>query len=414
MSAAPAAPVGAWSPTRAAGLARLEAFVPRAGREYARKRNFDLGAGRHAHVSGLSPWLRHRLVLESEAVAAAVAAHGDSAAAKFIDEVCWRTYWKGWLECRPGVWHDYLAAVAEAQDALAADAGLRANHERALAGRTGIDCFDAWVGELLETGYLHNHARMWFASIWIFTLRLPWALGADLFLRHLLDGDAASNTLSWRWVGGLHTRGKTYLARAGNIAKYTAGRFPAPTGLAGHAAPLNGAPPPAASAPPQPAPLDHAGPVGLLLTEEDLHPGFVLDQLKDVAGLAVLKTTAGRSRDPVAAPVHEFVDGALASTAEELSRDLGRPPARLATEALGEQLVEWARSIGVDDVVTAYVPAGPARDALAPSLAELDAAGVRLRPLLRPWDALAWPHARSGFFRFRRVIPDLVALASRS
>ena len=61
---------------------------------------------------------------------------------------------------------------------------------------TGIEGFDDWARELVDTGYMHNHARMWFASIWIFTLRLPWALGADFFLRHLLDADAASNTLS--------------------------------------------------------------------------------------------------------------------------------------------------------------------------------------------------------------------------
>ena len=72
---------------------------------------------------------------------------------------------------------------------------------------------------------------MWFASIWIFTLRLPWALGADFFLRHLIDADAASNTLSWRWGAGLQTVGKTYLARTENIARYTNGRF-APRGLA--------------------------------------------------------------------------------------------------------------------------------------------------------------------------------------
>jgi deoxyribodipyrimidine photo-lyase len=70
-------------------------------------------------------------------------------------------------------------------------------------GRTGIACFDQWTGELLETGYLHNHARVWFSSIWIFTLRLPWKLGADFFIRFLNDGDSASNTLSWRWVAGL-------------------------------------------------------------------------------------------------------------------------------------------------------------------------------------------------------------------
>ena len=98
-------------------------------------------------------------------------------------------------------------------------------------GATGIDCFDAWARELVATGYLHNHARMWFASIWIFTLRLPWELGADFFLRHLIDGDPASNTLSWRWVAGLQTAGKTYLATAENIARFTGGRF-APQGLA--------------------------------------------------------------------------------------------------------------------------------------------------------------------------------------
>ena len=68
------------------------------------------------------------------------------------------------------------------------------------------------VKELKETNYLHNHARMWFASIWIFTLDLPWQLGAEFFMKHLYDGDAASNTLGWRWVAGIQTQGKNYLA----------------------------------------------------------------------------------------------------------------------------------------------------------------------------------------------------------
>ena len=97
--------------------------------------------------------------------------------------------------------------------------------EAAEQGRTGIDCFDAWSTELRETGWLHNHVRMWFASIWMFTLRLPWELGADFFARELIDFDPASNTLSWRWVAGLHTRGKNYVARADNIARYTQGRY---------------------------------------------------------------------------------------------------------------------------------------------------------------------------------------------
>ena len=109
----------------------------------------------------------------------------------------------------------FLATVdAEGRAKLAANAGLRLAFGRAVDGRTGIDGFDDWARELTATHWLHNHARMWFASIWIFTLRLPWALGADFFMRHLIDGDPASNTLSWRWVAGLHTRSKPYAARA--------------------------------------------------------------------------------------------------------------------------------------------------------------------------------------------------------
>ena len=72
---------------------------------------------------------------------------------------------------------------------------------------------------------MHNHARMWFASIWIFTLKLPWQLGAEFFLKHLYDGDAASNTLGWRWVAGIQTQGKNYLASEWNIKKFTNNRF---------------------------------------------------------------------------------------------------------------------------------------------------------------------------------------------
>ncbi len=85
------------SPTRAAGLARLAAFTPSMGKSYAAHRNEDHGPGAHHAVSGLSPWLRHRLVTEEETVAAAVSAHGAKNAEKFIQEVLWRTYWKGWL-----------------------------------------------------------------------------------------------------------------------------------------------------------------------------------------------------------------------------------------------------------------------------------------------------------------------------
>ena len=224
-------------PTRTEALDRLRAFLPHAGRDYAARRNYDLPG--HPHVSLLSPYLRHRLITETEVLEATLARFSLSTAEKFVQEVFWRTYWKGWLEMRPGVWVDYRTGVRAALDRVQTEAGLRRDWEAACSGDTGIDAFDHWARELTATGYMHNHARMWFASIWIFTLRLPWQLGADFFLRHLLDGDPASNTLSWRWVAGLQTRGKHYLARPGNIARYTDGRFE-PVGLNIAAGPLDG------------------------------------------------------------------------------------------------------------------------------------------------------------------------------
>ncbi len=168
-------------------------------------------------VSKLSPWIRHRLVTEQEVLARILGAHPTAETISFVQEVFWRSYFKGWLEQHPSVWDRYLVSLDIALENLGND------YSEAISGRTGIACFDHWCAELIQTGYLHNHARMWFASIWIFTLRLPWELGAAFFLIHLIDGDPASNTLSWRWVGGLHTKGKTYLASASNIARFTNG-----------------------------------------------------------------------------------------------------------------------------------------------------------------------------------------------
>ena len=183
-------------PSRAAGLRRLHEFAQRAGPLYAKSRNFDFGPERRGNVSMLSPYLRHRLVLEQEVLERVLRQHAASACEKFVEEVFWRAYFKGWLEQRPSVWADYRQSVARLLQSLDHDAAALNRYEAAVSGNTGIDCFDAWANELTRHGYLHNHARMWFASIWVFTLELPWQLGADFFYRHLLDGDPASNTRS--------------------------------------------------------------------------------------------------------------------------------------------------------------------------------------------------------------------------
>ncbi len=288
-----------WTPTRAEGETRLALFTPRMGRRYANGRNTDHGPGAHSAVSVLSPYIRRRLVLEPEVVAAALAAHGPEQSEKFVQEVIWRGYFKGWLERRPQIWDSYVQGLQADLAALERDRRLRRNVERAIDGQTGLACFDAWATELVETGYLHNHARMWFASIWIFTLGLPWRLGADFFYRHLLDGDAASNTLGWRWVAGLHTRGKPYPARADNIATFTNGRFaPRPSDLAEVTEGLEATEPEGL---PSVLPLrgvtapDTARPSVLLITDEDCRvEDFDLAAL-DLRGVATLAASHLRS-----------------------------------------------------------------------------------------------------------------------
>ena len=198
-------------------LVSLDAFLDTSICDYASQRNFDNGNLNRSNVSGLSKFISHRVLFEYDLVRMTLDRHPLTIVDKFIQEVFWRIYWKGWLEHHPCVWKqfskfntDYVSSV---------------DYQNAIKGNTGIECFDHWVSELQNSNYLHNHARMWFASIWIFTLRLPWEAGAKFFLEHLYDGDAASNTLGWRWVAGIQTRGKHYLARDANIDYYTGGRF---------------------------------------------------------------------------------------------------------------------------------------------------------------------------------------------
>jgi deoxyribodipyrimidine photo-lyase len=396
-----------WTPTRSVGLARLADFLPRSGRDYAASRNFDFGPGDRSNVSGLSPYLRHRLVTEAEVVAASIARQGLKSAEKFIGETCWRTYWKGWLELRPSVWSSYRAEVRTGLDALQRDGSLRDRFESAISGRSGIECVDAWAQELVEFGYLHNHARMWFASLWIFTLKLPWALGADFFLRHLIDGDPASNTLSWRWVAGLQTRGKTYLATAGNIARFTEGRFHPREPLATHAEPIEGPPSPSWRPLTASEKFDPQRPFAMLLTEEDLEIESIDLASKTPMAVAGMLATEARSPLEVGSIAREFADHSMADAMERAKVAFGMPTLRLEADSL----LPWASSLAIDQVVTPYAPIGPAREHLDRLGEALNEAGIRLVRIRRAWDEELWPHATAGYFGFKKELePSLARL----
>ena len=352
-------------PTRSEALQRLARFTSRAGAAYASGRNTDVGPDEAGYVSKLSPYVRRRLVSEAEVVAAVLSENSPQACEKFVQEVLWRTYWKGWLEMRPGIWRR----------------------------------FDDWARELVRTGYLHNHARMWFASIWIFTLRLPWALGADFFLRHLLDADPASNTLSWRWVAGLQTPGKTYLATTDNISRYTQGRF-APRDLAGQAIALVEPPPES----PRPLPSavcgDRYEDAVLLITDEDMSPETVFPE-KGRFACAVVAVDAGLLWGEKA---REFA----MSAGEDASRRIGAAfgcPVALSTALNSETLISAAESAGARQIVTPYAPVGPVAERLDALSRELAGGGIKLKRVRRAWDETFWPYARKGFFAFKEQLP---------
>ena len=402
------------APSRSNAFRTLDEFLPKVA-DYASARNFDRPG--HAGVSRLSPFLSRRMLTEEEVCRAVLDRYPYARAEKFVQEVCWRTYWKGWLQQRPSVWTDYRSALAELTH-KSERKGFDGDREvspglpaeglaRACAGRTGIECFDYWANELVGTNYLHNHARMWFASIWIFTLGLPWELGADFFFRHLLDADPASNTLGWRWVAGLQTAGKHYVARAGNIARYTEGRFDPAGQLNENAEPPTEVPPhpaPRLDLPPPETPAPDPDGAGLLLLGDDLSPET--GPLRDLPFRAVaagwdasLETEYG-----FAAPVVDFSRKAIEEALDRSAAHYRAKPTLLDSSDWAGSALAWADREGLRQLFVGFPAVGPWSDRME-HLCEIASHQLTVIPVVRQWDRNLWPHAKAGFFRFRKHLP---------
>ena len=388
-----------FTPTRQAGFNRLNEFIERAGEVYSRCRNYDLGPRNRANVSALSPWIRHRLITETEVLEAVLQVHDFKIAEPFINEVFWRAYFKGWLEQHPTVWPSYQSDLRKQVRSLEKDRRLAERYINAVTGQTGIDCFDAWANELISIGYLHNHARMWFASIWIFTLRLPWELGADFFLRNLLDGDPASNTLGWRWVAGVHTKGRPYIARVSNISKFTNRRFSPIHQINTNVSPieeidthrrvqLSDAV----------APKDVPSKFLLLLTEDDLNLASALPHTP----VATMGAVATENRSPllIGETAQQFANTAMQNSCD-------REPLINCT-AWSHAIVGACRQHNTTTVVTAYAPIGPTATAIKKTHADLAAAGINLIQVRRSFDTIAWRHSTKGFFAMKKAIPSIL------
>ena len=382
--------------TRAAALAAWDDFLPQVASYGWRRNQVEVG---HRHVSRLSAALRYRLVTEDEVLADTQRKYDFKASEKWLQEVCWRRYWKGWLEARPQVWSEWQQRVIDLRATL--PQRVLDHADAVAAGKSGVACMDLIARELIETGYLHNHARMWWSSFWIHAEGLPWELGADFFFRHLLDADPASNTLSWRWVAGLQTPGKTYLVRLSNLEKYaTKSLLGDRTGserIADGA--VRPAPQPAFAKPERqslthyptelPATVSRAG---LWLHSDDLLPEIgPLASFAPVAVAGFNGPKSSLSEKRLAALETVLGDGLTRAAAHY------RCPAELLAD---ENLAEWAASQQLAEVVAFAPTVGPVLDLLPRLSSELREKGIKLTLIRRASDVHAFGLAGAGFFPF--------------
>ena len=371
--------------SRAKALNQLNNFVENNLGEYSKLRNFDFGPEKRSNISCLSPYITHGIINEQEVIQKALSKFSFSKNEKFIQEVLWRTYWKGWLELRPNVWTDYLIELNQIKNEFKDNKDYIA----AIDGKTKVDCFNEWVKELKENNYLHNHTRMWFASIWIFTLELPWQLGAEFFMQHLYDGDAASNTLGWRWVAGVQTQGKHYLASEWNIKKFTNNRF--------QNIKLNeNAPPKISEKSYQIIKQDFNNPQNiqsknLLIFENNL--SFEITDFKENNFKKIYLVSNKNENRAIK------LSEKLVKFKSHLIEDQEQ---RLKNQSIDCQIIDISELTNIENYYGLYPTVGE-------NLDFLNSNNLKIDFLYRNLDQLAWQYCNKGFFNFKNYIPKIVS-----
>ncbi len=371
--------------SRAKALNQLNNFVENNLGEYSKLRNFDFGPEKRSNISCLSPYITHGIINEQEVIQKALSKFSFSKNEKFIQEVLWRTYWKGWLELRPNVWADYLIELNQIKNEFEDNKDYFA----AIEGTTKVDCFNEWVKELKENNYLHNHTRMWFASIWIFTLELPWQLGAEFFMQHLYDGDAASNTLGWKWVAGVQTQGKHYLASEWNIKKFTNNRF--------QNIKLNeNAPPKVSEKSYQIIKQDFNNPQKieskkLLIFDNNL--SFEITDFKENNFKKIYLVSNKNENRAIK------LSEKLVKFKSHLIEDQEQ---RLKNQSIDCQIIDISELTNIENYYGLYPTVGE-------NLDFLNSNNLKIDFLYRNLDQLAWQYCNKGFFNFKNYIPKIVS-----
>jgi len=371
--------------SRAKAIDKLNQFIEKNLLDYSKLRNFDFGPEKRSNVSCLSPYITHGIITEKEVIQKSLNKFSFSKNEKFIQEVLWRTYWKGWLELRPNVWTDYLVELNQ----IKSEFKNNQDYLSAIEGKTKIECFNEWVKELKENNYLHNHTRMWFASIWIFTLELPWQLGAELFMQHLYDGDTASNTLGWRWVAGIQTQGKHYLASEWNIKKFTNNRF--------QNIKLNeNAPPKLSEKSYQILKQNFTNPQNvedknLLIFENNL--SFEITDFKDNSFKKIYLVSNNNENRSIK------LSEKLVKFKSKLIEDQEQ---RLKDLSIDCQTINISEITSIESCCGLYPTVGE-------NLDFINSNNLKISFLYRNLDQLAWQYCNKGFFNFKNYIPKIVS-----
>ena len=374
-----------FGPSRASAIENLNKFVDQNLFEYSRLRNFDFGPDNRSNVSCLSPYITHGVISELEVIKKSLNKFSFSKNEKFIQEVLWRTYWKGWLELRPVVWIDYLNELKKIRDEFKDNV----DYKNATEGNTNIECFNEWVKELKKTNYLHNHVRMWFASIWVFTLDLPWHLGAEFFMKHLYDGDAASNTLGWRWVAGIQTQGKNYLASEWNIKKFTNNRF-SNIKLNENASPKTSDKTYAASK------LEFNNPQNLeeknlLIFENNL--SFEISDFKDQKFKKVFLISNKNENRTIE------LSEKLVKFKSQLIEDQKK---RLEEKSINAEIIDLSEIQNINETSYGLYPT------VGENLDFINTNNLKIEFLYRKLDQFSWQYCNKGFFNFKNYIPKII------
>ncbi len=374
---------------REQALQQLKDFSENFLSNYARDRNFDFGPNKRTNTSCLSKYITHRIIDEEEVLKSANSKYPYIKIEKFIQEVFWRTYWKGWLELKPAVFQSYKSDLVKLNEQKQSK-----SYQDAIDGKTEIECFNDWVNELKQSGYLHNHARMWFASIWIFTLKLPWQLGADFFLKHLLDGDVASNTLSWRWVAGLHTKGKHYVAASWNINKFSAKKYDH-LKLNESATALFES----ENFTSTPIHFDKLNNENSLFLAHNLDSNFLLKTKDKFKHYALLDFNSVLEKENYSKKILDFKAHINAEIADHLKSNFNSP----AIIRNKEELLRIVSEKNIKNIVMPYLTCGYENDFISKIKNE-----IKITYLARDYDQYCFQFSNKGFFAFKEQIPKIL------